>query len=126
MRIVSDQIGSPTWSRMLAEVSAQLIARSGERLVPWLRQNAGVYHLGGRGVVSRYEWARAILKYDPQSQEQVVEEIQTALTDEFPTPAERPLRTPLNCDHFENTFNLRLPDWETSLKLAMDADSKSG
>ena len=121
LRIVSDQVGSPTWARMLAEVTAQVLAKAGDDFVPWLGERRGMYHLGGEGAVSRLEWAKAILKYDPNPGEQIVKEVLPALTSEFPTPAQRPLYSPLKCDLFADTFGLRLPDWELALRLALEA-----
>lgn len=121
LRIVSDQIGSPTWARMLAEITAQIMVMgfSKERN-EWFVDRKGLYHLGGRGAVNRLDWAYAILKNDPNPNEQVVQEIGSALTRDFPTPATRPLNSPVDCTLFENTFGLRLPHWNQALKLAMD------
>jgi len=119
LRIVSDQVGSPTWARMLAEITAQVLAMGKEDIVPWAMNRRGLYNLGGEGAASRLDWAKAILKYDPKPEEQVVKEIRPALTSEFPTPAKRPLYSPVNCDLFADTFGLRLPDWEMALRLAM-------
>jgi len=119
LRIVSDQVGSPTWARLLAEITAQVLAMSGRDPADWLSARKGLYHLGGEGGGSRLEWASAILKYDPNPQEQVVTEIGAALTREFPTPAQRPLYSPVCCDLFADTFGLRLPPWEQALRLAM-------
>lgn len=120
MRVVSDQVGSPTWARALAEVTAQLLAMSRGREKEWLGERRGVYHLAGEGGASRLEWAREILKYDPHPEERRVQEMLPALTAEFPTPAQRPLYTALDCSRFAETFGLRLPAWERALKLAMD------
>lgn len=120
LRVVTDQVSSPTWCRMLAEATAQLLAMASPDPFPWIEERKGLYHLAGSGSASRWEWAKAILELDPARQEQVMEELQPALTAEFPTPAARPLNTPLNCDLFCNTFGLRLPPWESSLRLAMD------
>jgi dTDP-4-dehydrorhamnose reductase len=118
LRIVTDQVGSPTSARMLAEVTAQVLAMSrGDN--NWLAERAGVYHLGGLGGCSRYEWAQAILAHDPHADEQIAKVIHPALTAEFPTPAERPAYSILNCDKLADTFSIRLPDWETNLQLAM-------
>ena len=118
LRIVTDQIGSPTWARSLAEVTAQVLAMSrGDNA--WLAEHAGVYHLGGLGGASRYEWAQAILANDPQADEHMARIIHPALTAEFPTPAERPAYSILNCDKLARTFGIRLPDWKTNLQLAM-------
>ena len=72
------------------------------------------------GAVSRLDWAKAILKYDPDPDKQVVKEILPALSSEFPTPAERPLYSPVNCDLFADTFDLRLPDWDSAQRMMMD------
>ena len=119
LKIVSDQVGSPTSARMLAEATAQVLAQAGEDPTPWIDERRGLYHLGGTGTVSRLDWAKAILKYDPNPGEQVVREVLPALTSEFPTPAQRPLYSPVKCDLFENTFGLGLPHWEIALQLAM-------
>jgi len=121
LRIVSDQVSNPTWCRMLAEVTAQLLAMAGRDMAGWLDERRGIYHLSGSGRASRFEWAQAILEMDPRREEQIVQEVQPALTSEFPTPAIRPLHSALNCDHFIDTFGLTLPNWREALKLAMEA-----
>ncbi|OGO62620.1 MAG: dTDP-4-dehydrorhamnose reductase [Chloroflexi bacterium RBG_19FT_COMBO_55_16] len=121
LRIVSDQVSNPTWCRMLAEVTAQLLAMAGRDVAGWLDERRGIYHLSGSGRASRFEWAQAILEMDPRREEQIVQEVQPALTSEFPTPAIRPLHSALNCDHFIDTFGLTLPNWREALKLAMEA-----
>ena len=120
LRIVEDQAGSPTWCRMLAESIAQVIAMGGRGLAPWLAERSGVYHLAGDGGCTRYEWAKAILRYDPRKEEQTAREILPARTEEFPTPAQRPAYSVLNCGKFEQVFGLRLPPWEEALRLALE------
>ena len=120
LRIVSDQVGSPTWARALAEVTAQVLAMGSSDLMGWLSDRKGLYHLGGRGAVSRLDWARKILEFDRNPEEQVVKEILPSLTSEFPTPATRPLYSPIDCALFENTFGICLPNWELSLRQAME------
>jgi len=120
VRIVSDQVGSPTCSRMLAEVTAQALAMARGDLSGWFSERKGLYHLGGRGRVSRLDWARKIIEFDPYPEEQIVKEIKPALTSEFPTPAIRPLYSPIDCTLFADTFGICLPDWEHSLRMAME------
>ena len=119
LRVVTDQIGSPTWARSLAETVALLIAKGGKDPIPMIAGRAGVYHLAGNGGTSRFEWAQAILENDLHKEEQTVQRMVATTSDEFPTPAKRPLYTALNCNRFERAFDLRLPDWKTSLLLAM-------
>jgi dTDP-4-dehydrorhamnose reductase len=120
LRVVDDQIGSPSWARMLAEITAQLLAKAGANPLPWLAERRGLYHLAGDGSCSRYAWAKAILASDPHPEEQIVQAIQPASTSEFPTPARRPLNTTLDCGCFTATFGLRLPPWEEALRMAME------
>ena len=115
LRVVDDQVSNPTWARLLAEVTAQVLARGSEIV----SQKRGIYHLAGGGYASRFEWAREILKLDLKPAEQVTKHLVPASTRDFPTPAVRPLFSALNCACFENTFGLRLPDWREALRMAM-------
>jgi dTDP-4-dehydrorhamnose reductase len=119
LRIVDDQISNPTWARMLAEVTALLLARAGDNFIPWLVERKGLYHLAGDGFTSRFEWAKQILALDPNPGEQIIRTLLPAGTDEFPTPARRPLFSAIDCGKFKNTFGLQLPDWKKSLELAL-------
>jgi dTDP-4-dehydrorhamnose reductase len=119
LRVVADQVSNPTWARMLAEATAQLLAKAGTRPARWVSQYSGLYHLAGFGYASRLDWAKAILDADSRPAEQLTQEILPAQTADFPTPARRPLFSALNCQRFMDTFNLRLPDWQEALTLAM-------
>jgi len=119
LKIVSDQISTPTWARMLAEITNFVIVRNNANLLEIIRERRGVYHASCHGYTSRYEWAKQILANDPARTEQIVRSIEPALTGDFPTPAVRPLFSALDCTRFEKTFSLQLPDWSSILKLAM-------
>ena len=119
LRIVDDQIGNPTWARMLAETTNLLLGKNSVNLYETIRERRGVYHLAGHGYTSRYEWAKQILINDPEPSEQVVKTLQPARSEEFSTPAVRPLFSALDCTRFERIFGLRLPSWEGTLKLAL-------
>jgi dTDP-4-dehydrorhamnose reductase len=115
LRMADDQISNPTWARMLAEVTAQVLARG----LGYLRERTGLHHLAGGGHASRYAWVKEILKLDPRKQEQRVKQLLPASTSDFPTPAQRPLFSALECQKFEQAFNLRLPVWDVALELAL-------
>jgi len=119
--VVSDQVSNPTWARLLAEITAQLLAKARDDSTGWLGERCGLYHLAGNGYGSRYDWAHAILRYDPKPEEQVTRQLLPALTADFPTPARRPLFSALNCNLFSETFGLRLPDWKDALHMAMES-----
>ncbi len=115
LRMVTDQVGNPTWCRTLAEITALILARGDD----YIRERKGLYHLAGSGYASRFEWAQMILELDPQREEQTVKEILPALTSDFPSPTQRPLFSALECTEFTSTFGLCLPAWKDALRLAM-------
>ena len=119
LKIVSDQISSPTWARILAEITGLTIAQSKADHLEAIRERRGVYHLAGSGFTSRYEWAKQILANDPNREEQLVHTLEPGPTSDFPTPATRPLFSALNCTVFEETFGLQMPEWDNMLSLAM-------
>lgn len=119
MRVVTDQVSNPTWCRTLAEATAQVLSVGREDAVTYIRENRGLYHLGGSGHTSRFDWTQNIIDLDPQRSDQMVKELQPALTADFPTPAKRPLYTALNCDRFLDIFGICLPNWKAALKLCL-------
>ncbi len=115
LRIVDDQIGSPTWCRTLAEVTGQVIAQYAldkDRL----QSLSGLYHLAGAGAASRYEWVKEILSVLGMENYSIL----PAKTIEFPSAAVRPYFSALACDKLEQSFNLKLLPWQTSLALALE------
>lgn len=97
MRVVDDQISSPTSARMLAEVAALVLAQGRDDVFGYLQEKGGLYHCAGGGACSRYEWAKAILDSDPHKEEQVVKHLLPAKSADFPTPALRPMVSVLDC-----------------------------
>ena len=120
LRIVDDQISSPTWARTLAEATAQVIAQGRSDPVGYIKEKQGLYHLTDGGSCSRYAWARAIVDLDPRKDEQAVKEILPAKSDDFPTPAERPLNSTLDLNKAQSVFYLQLPSWQESMCLALE------
>jgi len=119
LKVVSDQISGPTWARMLAGITSLMLAQNNANLLEIIRERRSVYHLAGAGYTSRYEWAKEILVNDPNRTEQIVRDLEPARSDDFPTTAVRPLFSALDCTRFEDTFGLKLPNWNSTLKLAM-------
>lgn len=107
--VVDDQVGSPTWSRMLAEVTGQVLARcaSGDF---GLGDVKGLYHLTAAGQTSWYGFARAI--WEAAGSHCRLNRIATS---DYPTPARRPAYSVLDNSRFQETFGLVLPNWHTSL-----------
>lgn len=117
LRVVRDQLGCPTWSRLIAEATALAIKQvvaSQERATC-----SGTYHLAASGFTSWHGFASRIIELMPEA-ERKCREVEAITTAEYPTPAKRPAYSVLNCDKFEQTFGLRLPDWERSLRQVLD------
>jgi dTDP-4-dehydrorhamnose reductase len=119
LRIVDDQISSPTWARTLAEATGQIIAQGRGEKVAYIREKRGLYHLAGGGFCSRYEWAMAILAHDPNKEHQRVEATRPAKSADFSTQAERPLVSALNCDQIKRNFDIHPINWNQALQLAL-------
>lgn len=118
LRVVSDQIGNPTYCRDLAEAIALLVY--GLRRDPHAQfaERRGVYHLAGEGEVSRYDFARAILELDPKREEHRARRIVPIASSDYPLPARRPAYSALSCAKFREAFGIRLPNWREALARA--------
>ena len=117
MRVVDDQISSPTSARMLAEITALILAQGRDDVFGYLKEKGGLYHCAGGGSCSRYEWAKAILDLNPYKEEHTVKVLETVKSVEFPTPAQRPLVSVMNCARLKQIFDITLPSWQTALGL---------
>lgn len=113
LRVVNDQIGAPTWSRMLAEASAQIAGRilRGE-IDP--AEVQGIYNMTCGGSTSWYGFARAIYERSGLSCE-----LLPIPSSEYPTPAKRPAYSVLDNSKLFNTFGLQLPEWSKTLHQCM-------
>jgi dTDP-4-dehydrorhamnose reductase len=110
LSVVDDQIGAPTWSRMIAEATAQIVHQlhmTSKDSVPPL----GIYHLTAAGETSWYGFASSILEMVGGSCT-----IQPTSTDNYPTPARRPVYSVLDNSKLQQTFGLQLPNWRGSLQ----------
>jgi dTDP-4-dehydrorhamnose reductase len=118
LRVVADQFGAPTWSRLAAAGVAQALgaaARSPHGLRAGVAEARGVYHLSASGVTSWHGFAEAILAADPAREEQRCRSVRAVPTTEYPTPAARPPYSVLSNDKVVARFGVRLPDWRDQL-----------
>ncbi|MBD2021110.1 dTDP-4-dehydrorhamnose reductase [Leptolyngbya sp. FACHB-36] len=110
IRVVADQIGSPTWSRHLAEAIADV--------APHLSaETAGTYHYTNSGVASWYDFAVAIFEEArslgfPLKVDRVV----PITTAEYPTPASRPAFSVLSLQKTTDLLGTHPPHWRQGLR----------
>ncbi len=119
LRVVQDQIGSPTWSRMIAEITVQVLVQGRGDLLAG--DAKGIYHLSAAGATSWHGFAKSIVEAMPPEGKKchAVEAINTA---EYPTAARRPPNSVLSNDKLKKRFGLQLPDWTESLRLVLDVN----
>ena len=123
VRVVNDQIGSPTWNRILAEATLAVIEQIHSKGNDWAKEYSGIYHVAGEGSVSRFDWAKEIVSLDPDKQTQTLKALIAAKSDDFATQAERPRFSALDCRKLERVFEIKMPHWKDSLELAIEMDS---
>ncbi|WP_460220429.1 dTDP-4-dehydrorhamnose reductase [Psychroserpens sp. MEBiC05023] len=106
IKIVSDQIGTPTYARDLSVFLLKIINNDSNAY--------GVYHYSNEGLASWYDFAKAI--FDINGNDLIVKPINTSL---YPTAAQRPLFSVLDKTKTKQEFNLDIPYWRDSLKTAI-------
>lgn len=110
LRIVADQFGAPTWSRLIAETTAIALGRP--------QPLEGLYHLATDGHTSWHGFARAIL--DLTRNRRIREPRLSAIsTQEHPLPAARPGNSRLKCERLAQDASIRLPGWQDVLGLCL-------
>jgi dTDP-4-dehydrorhamnose reductase len=114
LSVVDDQIGAPTWAGTIAQTTAQLITqwRTGHA-GPW-----GVYHLTAQGETSWFGFASAIAAH-LRGQGKRVATLQPIPSSAYPTPAQRPLNSRLDCSRLQQDWHVQLPDWQTALEQCL-------
>lgn len=115
LSVVDDQYGAPTWCRLLAEATAQIVAQGGTDVAGYLRERGGVYHMSCAGRVSWHGFAGAIL----ERMSGPVAQLRPIPSADYPTPAARPPYSVLDNARVAEVFNVRLPDWLVALDMAV-------
>ena len=119
LRIVDDQIGSPTWCRMVAEATAHILVRlSG--CTRSVAEHQGTYHMSAAGETSWCGFANEILRRAPIGTACRSPHVEPIRSEAYPLPAARPTYSVLAQDKVERVFGLRMPPWELGLSLCVD------
>ena len=117
LTIINDQVGTPTSASLIADVTAQalryyLLTNDAEKI-----QLLGHYHLVPTGVTTWYEYAQFIFDLTKkQGETLMIKEVLPTTTDNYPTPAKRPLNSRLNNRKIQTNFQLHLPEWQQGVE----------
>jgi dTDP-4-dehydrorhamnose reductase len=120
LRIVDDQIGSPTSSECIAQATAGILAQVLGPAGGGLKGRSGIYNLTCAGETTWFGFARALLTKSAASHGFTVPNLIPITTGEFPRPAKRPANSRLRCQRVEETFGVVMPDWEEALALVLE------
>lgn len=102
LKVVFDQVGTPTYAYDLAQAIVRIIERPVE----------GIYHYSNEGVCSWYDFTKMIAEYSGHTDCN----IQPCHSDEFPSPVKRPAFSVLDKTKIKQTFGIAVPYWTDSLK----------
>ncbi len=113
LRVVADQIGTPTHSQEIAKVIPQLLK---------IQAKSGIYHFTNSGVASWYDFAVAIFEEAKQLGYPLqIKRVIPITTLEYPTPAKRPAYSVLSNTKINQTLGAYSPHWRESLREMINA-----
>jgi len=120
LNIVADQIGAPTWARLIADTTAHCVRQAMQER----RSNvfeSGIFNLTSSGETSWFEFAQKIVELarakKVEFKNRVINPIPTSA---YPTPAKRPANSRLSTDKLSQRFYVKMPDWQETLKLCLE------
>ena len=108
LSVIFDQVGTPTYAKDLANAIITVLTSA-----QW---HGGVYHFSNEGVISWYDFTKAIHRLAGISSCCVM----PCTTEEYPTKATRPHYSVLDKSKFKTTFQVAIPYWEDSLKECIE------
>lgn len=108
LKVVFDQVGTPTYAGDLAEAICRII-ETGQL------DKTGIYHFSNEGVCSWFDFAKAICEMSGNTCD-----IRPCHSDEFPSPVARPHFSVLDKTKIKQTFVIRIPYWTDSLKRCIE------
>lgn len=103
LKVVFDQVGTPTYAKDLAELILKVIKE--DKL-----GHTGIYHFSGEGAISWYDFAKAIAEIAGNTCD-----IKPCHTEDYPSKARRPRFSVLDKTKVKETFGVRIPYWRDSL-----------
>lgn len=105
LKVVFDQVGTPTYALDLAQAIATVIEKFDGS------QN-GIYHYSNEGVCSWFDFTKMIAEYNGTTDCDVL----PCHSDEFPSPVKRPAYSVLDKTKIKEVFGVKIPYWTDSLK----------
>ncbi len=113
LRVVADQVGTPTPARLIARTTAQVLRNS--------PRATGLWHLTAEGSTSWHGFAEAIFA-DAHARGLLprMPAVLPIASSEYPTPARRPAYSCLDTTRLQRDFGIVVPDWKQALSAVLD------
>ena len=111
LRVVDDQVGSPTYTVDLAKAIRALLGRIGSKPDALSSKAFGTYHISNSGRVSWYEYAKTILRFSG-----IKAEVAPISSRELGRPARRPAMSVMDNSKFGKTAGYRMRGWKSALR----------
>lgn len=122
LSVIDDQLGSPTWSKSIAEVSVDVISQIfDQKLLDEFK--SGIINVSSAGFTSWHGFASKILELAQNKVESnafSVEKINQISAENYPAPAKRPSYSVLAGDELKGRWGISLLDWDQSLIECID------
>jgi dTDP-4-dehydrorhamnose reductase len=121
LRVVADQVGVPTSTKLLANTTMSLVRTMHSVSADDARW--GVYHLAPTGETTWHGYAQHVVAGALARGAKLkagVNDVQPISTAEYPLPAPRPLNSRLNTEKIQRTFGLSLPNWQSGVDAILD------
>ena len=114
LKVIADQVGAPTGADLLADVTALALGRL--RAQPAL---SGTYHCAAAGQTHWHGYAQFVIEWARAHGHPVKvapDRVLPTLTQDYPTPARRPLNSRLDTTKLRSTFGITLPHWQQGVQ----------
>ncbi|MBT6960807.1 MAG: dTDP-4-dehydrorhamnose reductase [Rhodospirillaceae bacterium] len=118
IRVVSDQFGTPTWARSLAQITGHVVARALDRGPTWLMERRGLYHVCAPDHTNWHCLAQEVIGACTSSAR--AKATTPIATKDYPLPATRPLHSVMDSSKFLDVFGLQLPPWRQQLSHMLE------
>ena len=118
LKVVFDQVGTPTYAYDLAKAIAVVLDDFKDAIIHGVASNyekTGIYHFSNEGVTSWYDFTKLIAELAGNT----ACNIQPCHSDEFPSPVKRPAYSVLDKTKIKEVFGIKVPYWTDSLKKCL-------
>jgi dTDP-4-dehydrorhamnose reductase len=122
LRIVADQVGSPTSAAGLADMLAEMVQANSPDLAGAFAKAGGIVHMTAAGYASWHDFATAIVAgLKARGVALKVERIVPVTTADYPTRAPRPRNSRFDLTRLRDVLDIAPPRWKTLLEAELDA-----